>query len=259
MYEWLTTLLAEVHTPRFFLTNITSDVEHSLTTWPVTPPRSYQTFIQSFGAVQLFREQNFYQLQIFQHPAVCGERLAFGSLQSSYVSWEYRRGTLNNEPHVILITRDGSIWQNTHITFEEWLRNAVLNLRSTYLPSEWKAICRGPRPFSIDDERIVAIRRRFEIVRYAYDNGQYALEIQNRSDGHIPFLTLNVTYPDDRRHGGKWVPVGHIHPGESSKVTFTPSKGVSHPDNAIIEIAPDPRPEDREMYWEFRRWDASEQ
>ena len=71
----------------------------------------------------------------------------------------------------------------------------------------------------------------------------------NFSNRRLPFLSIGVRGPN--LIGGIWLPVSKIAPGETRVVEHDGYKCTA-PENQEAFALPDPWPEDRERYWEFK-------
>jgi len=87
------------------------------------------------------------------------------------------------------------------------------------------------------------------------DDGNAILEVENRSNVTLPFLSVGVKDVDDAiLVGTVWVDVGGIGPGETMYVTVDCYKDQISRDKLVLFYKPDPVPEERDRYWEFRKF-----
>jgi hypothetical protein len=73
----------------------------------------------------------------------------------------------------------------------------------------------------------------------------------------LPYLSLGIRGQlrppkTEPLHGGVWLPVSSISPGETRVVVKDCYKDLVDPREVEVFDQPDPEPEDRERYWEFR-------
>ena len=77
--------------------------------------------------------------------------------------------------------------------------------------------------------------------------------MENQSKRTIPFLSIGIQGKGGTvLVGGAWLSVGHIHPGEKIVITKDCYKGQISPDKLEAFDLPEPIPEKKERYWEFR-------
>ena len=78
-------------------------------------------------------------------------------------------------------------------------------------------------------------------------------EVTNGSHVRLPYLSIGIRSKDGRLIGGVWLPVSSIAPGETAIVEKDVYRDLVEPSAVEAYAKPDPDPEDRERYWEFRR------
>lgn len=107
---------------------------------------------------------------------------------------------------------------------------------------------------------IVKARKQFRwrVVGVA-PNKDLRFEIHNGSAMTLPYLSVGVRGKlRPPKHGplnGRvFLPVGPIRPGETKVVEFGCYKKLISPEDTEAFALPDPGPEDREQYWEFRTY-----
>ncbi len=119
--------------------------------------------------------------------------------------------------------------------------------------TEWRKIIEGPIPFSLEERHIVSARGKFKWkAQGVTEIGEIVIEVRNESDIVLPFLTFDVQFPGRDLVGGMYLPVSHIKPGETSLCTKMTYCRLSSVGDIELDLAPEPWPEDREYYWEFR-------
>jgi hypothetical protein len=139
--------------------------------------------------------------------------------------------------------------------FSDWLFDSYLWAKSRYTRAQWSRILNGARPFSKGELEIVRSRRQFRFELTGFDDdGNAILEVENRSNITLPFLSVGVKDVDDAiLVGTVWVDVGGIGPGEIMCVTVDCYKDQISCDKLVLFYKPDPVPEERGRYWEFRK------
>ena len=130
--------------------------------------------------------------------------------------------------------------------------------RKQYKKSEWGFIENGPPPFTEEELAVVEARKRFrwQVVGVA-PNGDLRFEVHNGSDMTLPYLFLGVRgklRPPNSGPlgGGARLPVGSVRPGRTATIEYGCYKKFVAPEDVEVFDLPDPGPEDREYYWEFR-------
>ena len=142
---------------------------------------------------------------------------------------------------------------NTRKTFKAWLFDACTRAREVYSVSEWDVIKLGSPPFSAYENSIANARKQFRWQQIGItQNGELMFEIENCSTMRLPYLTLLARSKDNTIDDFFWVSTHSISPGETHLITKACYKGIVSPAQLEISDAPDPLPEDRERYWEFR-------
>ena len=68
----------------------------------------------------------------------------------------------------------------------------------------------------------------------------------------LPYLSIGVHGTQGRVQGGIWLPVSHIPPGTTAIIEKGCYKDFLPPQDVETFELPDPGPEDRKVYWEFR-------
>jgi hypothetical protein len=112
---------------------------------------------------------------------------------------------------------------------------------------------RGPPPFTAEELAVVQARRQFSWrLVVVTSSGEVIYEVTNVSDRHLPFLSIGIRGKVGNLQGGVWLIVGHIAPGQTAVVAKDTYRGLLDPDDVEAYPLPDPEPEERARYWEFR-------
>ena len=137
--------------------------------------------------------------------------------------------------------------------FANWLVDRCNLARAQYTPSQWRQILDGPPPFNTEEQHIVVARKyyRWRLIGIA-PNGDLMFEVKNDSNMKIPFLSLGLRSTDGKFEGSIALSVGHLAPRESGIIVKPCYTGIIAPDQLFPFDLPDPGPEDRHAYWEFR-------
>jgi hypothetical protein len=269
MFEWLAQEIDKIKTRRFHVVGGPADdaLKAAIEGFEAPLPRSYKEFARRFGNARLFRRDLACRLGVWVPPmkeqSWNGEDLyGIGHYQSesAYLKASLLRGDYESP----VFEGDSGRQVKVANGFEEWLIKRYQAVRRTYGKKKWAEIVAGPAPFTPEEQRIVDARRRFTwrvlSITPACD---FLLEVHNGSDLILPFLSIGVqlkagTLVDgmrlkaDTMVGGIWLPVSHIHPGQMGKVECDAYKKLYDPSDIEFVPNPDPSPEDREYYWEFK-------
>lgn len=111
------------------------------------------------------------------------------------------------------------------------------------------------RPFSNREQQIVAARRQFIWRHIGFSKSGNALfEVQNQSQVRLPFLRIGVQgRGGSKLIGGAWLDVSDIAPGTTGKTERDCYKDMLGPEEVEFFAEPDPTPETRDDFWEFKR------
>lgn len=254
MYEWIDNELAPIKTRRFHVVN-TAPLpilnERAFPNTAILPP-SYKRFVAQFGTAFFFRDGNGYLIRVSERPWI-GEMdsklICFGGYEDRDACFHIDLLKRDSESAVIEAGRVKPIADS----FEAWLRRRFRSARRQYSPSQWREVVRGPSPFSRRELAIVAARRKFRWERTGVSpTGALRVKVTNDSNVVLPFLSIGVRSQVHRLQGGIWLPVGHVAPGTSAVVEHDGYKEQVRNEDVELFDLPDPQPEDRDRYWEFR-------
>ena len=76
-----------------------------------------------------------------------------------------------------------------------------------------------------------------------------------QTGGLVPFLSIGVRSRAGDLQGGIRLPVAHIAPGQLAVVAQDTYRDLIDPGDVEVYSLPDPEPEERARYWEFRPLD----
>ncbi len=260
MFEWLKDEMDRIKTRKFHVVDgPLSDEQRELVEQSDLPvPPSYKQFVIQFGNAKLYRQGSIYRVQVFNVPtdyrsddghvllhfgrtdialAYFRESMLVPGEESPVFEWEHEQGLLE--------AASG---------FEEWLKTRCFAARKLFAKKEWAAIEEGPPPFTEQEQAIVEARRKFrwQVIGIA-DNGNLMFEVHNGSNMVLPFLSIGVRAKNGKLNGGVWLPVSSIQPGKTCIIEKDCYKNWLLPEEVDVFEEPDPEPEDRDLYWEFRR------
>ncbi|HEX4999977.1 MAG TPA: hypothetical protein VFY29_17280 [Terriglobia bacterium] len=261
MFEWLDQQLAEIRTRRFHVVDgaATDDFRAAVLNSPLPAPPSYVEFVLRFGNARLYRMTglDLYWLRVFAAPrdvrSRAGEPLLYiGGYSESYAYLRTETLQPSIEAPIYESTKAAGI-RKVADSFERWLHSRASRARLRYKGQEWADILRGPDPFTLEEQSVVRARRQFmwRIIGVA-PGGELLYEVTNGSDRCLPFLSIGIRDRIGTLQGGVWLPVGHIAPGQTAVIAKDTYRGRLDPLDVEAYSLPDPIPEERERYWEFR-------
>ena len=262
MFEWLDEEIAAIKTRRFHRVD-GPDSESARRTAAETDgllPPSYVEFARRYGRASLYRmpRLDLYWLRVLAPPleaqAKSGDALVeVGGYdeQSAYFDEERLSENWGGESPVFEGSR-GRL-RKAADTFAEWLERRARAARKRYTKREWADVLRGPPPFTPEELAVVAARRlfRWRVVGVS-EAGDLRYEVTNGSGRTLPFLSVGIRSRAGRLVGGVWLSVGHIGPGETAVIEKDAYKDLVAPEDVEAYPLPDPEPEERDRYWEFR-------
>lgn len=255
-YSWLKQEILDIKTQKFhvFEKPMGDQFIYQIKDYKILPP-SYLEFISCFGGAKLYRVSNHYNIGIQFQPKEFFLRneekiLEFGFFDENNVYFRSLELRENFEAPIYQLS-------NNHLkkagdNFTEWLIESCRKDRSSYKKSEWKEILEGPSPFTQKELKIVEERRKFDWKIIGYDENDVVFCVKNKSSLSLPFLTLGVVAKDKSFEGAVRLDVSSIRPNHEALIKRDVYKDITAPDKLDIYSLPDPIPEDRKRYWEFR-------
>ena len=264
MFEWLVNEIAKVKTRKFYLVDgpLPADKRHLVEQSELPVPPSYKSFVLQFGNAKLYRLGSQYRVEVFASPRTDeserGEpRLCFGRTEDTVAYFKEALLVSGDESPIFEWQFEQGAEKQTANGFEVWLKKKCAKAKGRYTEKEWLEIEKGPVPFSDQEKRIVEGRQKFRwrVVGIS-DSGDIQFEVHNGSDLVLPFLSIGIS--GTRRasgttlNGGVWLPVGSVLPGQTAIIEKDCYKEWVNPTDVVAFVKPDPEPEDRDRYWEFR-------
>jgi hypothetical protein len=256
MFEWLDEELAAVKTPRFHQVQGPADqrLREAINKAAVQLPRSYRQFVLRFGNAKFYRQDlNGYALGVLAAPREAplpdGTRLyhiAWNDSASVYV----KSLDTGEEAPVFEYERER---ERRSGSFEEWLRRSCAAARRSYGRMKWAAILRGPAPFTEEERRVIAARRAIDWAALGPDNqGNQLFRVTNTGVQTVNWLTLGVRSKDRTLNGAVALDVSAVGPGQTATLARGCYRDLVRPEELEVFALPEPQPEDRDYYWEFR-------
>jgi hypothetical protein len=262
MYEWLDQELREIRWRRFHVVDgpasdrLRAAIEGSHI--PVSP--SYRQFALRFGNAKLYRVlgTDYWRIGVFAAPREAkrektGEDLLWvGNYGEVNIYFRADELVAGQETPIYQGGRNG--FRRVADAFDSWLQDCADRTREKFKKSEWQNILRGPDPFTSEELRIVEARRlyRWRVLGFS-DSGNVRFEVTNGSRARLPYLSVGIRAKDGSLDGGVWLPVATIAPGQTAIIEKDVYRGLLEPLNLEAYSEPDPEPEERERYWEFRK------
>jgi hypothetical protein len=264
MFAWLEEEISRIRTPKFHLIEgpASSELREAVEASDLPLPPSYKSFVVRFGNARLYRRSSYWLVQIYAGPREAetpgGEGLVnFGRTQTSLAYFKVDFLEPGGESPVFEWFGQGGFRQTAN-GFEEWLQAKCRAARRRFKKGEWEAIESGPAPFTDQERQRVEDRKHFRWRPVGIaPNGALRFEIHNGSTSTLPYLSVGVRgvlRPPNSGplEGGAFLPVASILPGETGTVDFDCYKKYISAETTEVFDLPDPGPEDREQYWEFR-------
>jgi hypothetical protein len=219
----------------------------------------YASFLREFGWAKLFTDYGDAPL-VSAYPL--SSRRRFKLSDGVYVGFGFRGEETalfsesdlfaRGESAVFREAAGGS--QRINDNFGEWLKVSYDRARSTFSARAWERICAGPKPFSRQQQRIVEARRKFTVRHTGFaKNGDATFSVRNDSDMTLPYYSLGVQGKGGTKLvGGVFLDVSSIPPGTEKSVRKDCYKESLRQDELEIFELPEPIPEKKEGYWEFK-------
>lgn len=270
MYEWLEKEITEIKTKKFHVIQTQEQLDISRTIpseiYSLLPP-SYIAFLSKFGRVKLYRENAYYQVGVLNPPQDkiirSGEKLLhIGYFNDSEAYFKYSLLKPGKESPVYEWTDEG--FEKIADSFSEWLTRRCEDARDTYTDLKWEEICNGSKPFTSEEEAIVAARNQFQwqVVRFD-ENRNLKIAVKNNSNIILPYLTIGMRATNPTDSGRIWesgihINVSNIQPGQERIIEHHIHQNLFTPINTEFFQPPDPLPEERDKYWEFQKLRTAE-
>jgi hypothetical protein len=262
MYTWLSKEIQTVKTPQFHLIQVTElEGVNNPIDWSLLP-LSYTTYIDQFGRSKLYRSGNGYLIEILATPYRELELdghvyVRFGIVGFTTMAC-FRLDQLSTgiEAPVYELEYWDSEYEveQTFPGFDVWLVHNSNAVKENMDEGDWDRLIKGPSAFNDKEKIIVNERKNFKFSLVGFTNtGDANILVQNQSQLTLPYLTIGVKWKDTNHSIQKiWLPTDGLQPGESRVVSHEVYKKFIPRESIELRILPDPQPEDREVYWEFK-------
>jgi len=258
MYEWLLAEMARVKTRKFYLTDGPLPTQKVMEDSKALIPPSYKAFILQFGNANLYRKAgDTYLVRVYANPREVesneGEPLLHFGRTDLSLAYFKRSLLVPGGESPVFVWRHHQGFRREAEGFEEWLGKSCKAAKNRFKKREWDAIQKGPAPFDERENGIIKARRKFDwrVVGTAA-NGDLLFEVHNGSEMTLPFLSIGVRKKNGEHIGSVGLAVFSLLPGQTVTIQQDCYKDRHPPETIEVFLKPDPEPEDRDVYWEFR-------
>ncbi len=257
MYEWLKQEILSIKTPRFHLVEgPKAGILEVFEALRPSLPSSYQKLVLEFGGVKLYRNARTNSYRIIVFPVPFKETLSSGIFiyhvgfhdgAKVYIKLDQMIGRCP------IFECEAGIEQEVANDFEEWLVRSCVSIRRKYTNEKWQYILRGPTPFSSAEEEIIEARRMIKWRVLGIDpDGNHIFEVENCGSRILPAITIGARSKNHRLNGAIQLDISRIGPGQRAVLHAACYKTLVPPVEIELFRLPDPRPEDREYYYELQ-------
>ncbi len=262
VYGWLEQELSEIRWKRFHVVDgsASDELRTAIEQSPIPVSPSYREFALRFGNTKLYQVLGtaYYRMNLHAAPREVQlkktdeDLLLIGRYGDVYVYFRVDDLLPGEDSPIYEGGRNG--FRRVGDNFHSWLEVRAHRMRKKYSKRDWIKILRGPDPFTEEELRIVEARRLFmwRVIGFG-EAGDLQFEVENGSSMRLPYLSIGIRAKDGSLLGGLWLPVSHIAPGETAIVEKHAYERQLEPSNVEAFVKPDPAPEERERYWEFRK------
>jgi len=217
---------------------------------------SYRQFVLKFGNARLYRNirNNSYRIGVFAGPrlAVLDDGTSIYHLGFHDGASVYVKPASSSTDLPIFEFEEGSE-EKLADSFAEWLEASCASARNAYGKEKWREILRGPKPFTAEEKEIVEARRfmRWRVLGIDAD-GNHLFEVVNEGRRSLASLTVGIRSKDGRLNGAVRLNTRHVGPGHTEVLHASCYKDLVPPQQVEVFALQDPKPEDRDYYWEFK-------
>jgi hypothetical protein len=257
MFEWLEREISEIKTPHFHVLGGPADQKMQdavrLSILPVSP--SYKEFVLKFGSARLYRSaRGSYLIRVFGGPVekILNDGVRIYHIAAHDGASVYVKAEAGSTKLPIFEYELGEE-EKVADDFEEWLTASCTRARKSYGKKKWTEILHGPKPFTAEEQEILETRRQIRWRVLGIDaNGDHIFEITNAGSRALPVLTVGIQSKDRQLNGAVRLDIGHIGPGQKGILHRSCYKKYKPPTEIEVFALPEPEPEERDYYWEFK-------
>ncbi len=253
-YKWLRDELGTIRTRDFHVVEGPTGAALRTLNNPELPA-SYREFVKDFGKAKLYKQKGGYSVGVLEIPEEGRDPdgsalLCLGHYGPARAYLRHSELNEGREPPIYEWGQAGL--KKVADSFEEWLNTRSAAARKRFTKRDWERVLKGPVPFTEDEKARVEARRAFKWrVLGPTDSGKVRFEVRNESDRVLPYLTIGVR-GGPNFEGAIWLPIAHVPPGVTALIEREVYSKQLNPDQVEFFDPGDPRPEDRDDYWEFR-------
>lgn len=257
-FDWLADEISACGTRKFYLVDgpLPTERRAAMENAHLPMPQSYKAFISRFGNANLYRKGSIYLVRIFAAPRceMCKKEEFWQFGQTDFALAYFKESSL-------ITGHESSVFEWRHSQgmrkaaggFEEWLIKKCMAAKKRFNKKDWEAIKSGPPAFNALEKAIIEARKAFKWrVAGMADDGDILFEVYNGSRIILPYLSIGVRKVSGEQIGGIWIPISSVLPGQTITIRKACYKDRFSPEEIEIFDLPDPSPEERDLYWEFR-------
>jgi hypothetical protein len=258
-FAWLEKEISEVKTRRFFDFDgrASRDLRRAIESSSLLVPDSYKAFVLQFGNAKLYKQRFGYALGVRAAPVEViskktGELLLmFGHYRGRYAY--FKADLLNDGQESPTFESHQGGLSEVADGFLAWLKMRSIAARKAIGVRRWAQVVQGPSPFTARETAIVEARRAYSWRLVGIDdNGDRLFEVHNGASIALPFYSIGIREKTGEFMGRVWLPVSNIEPGATAVIKHDCYKKYVDQANLDAHALPDPEPEDRDSYWEFK-------
>jgi hypothetical protein len=259
MFEWLEDELHTVQTPDFHVVTPPNTGGREMVLASKLPfPPSYRLFVSKFGEAKLYRAGMFrYKVYIYAFPkelVVDGKDRYWEFARTARGILYFKDALLAEEQETTIFGWYGDSLRTVSRDFDHWLRVTCGWARKSFKSEKWKAIMAGPKPFDERECEVIKARRKmlWKVDRIA-ECGNIVFHVENSSSTFLPYLTLGVMAKEQKFEiGCVYLNVSALAPGQSQYIEQNCYLEIYKPQDVEPFALPEPKPWEREYYWEFK-------
>jgi hypothetical protein len=257
MFEWLEQEISAIKTPGFHSVDgpVDEKLREAIVASPLQLPFSYRQFVLKFGNARLYRntENNSYRVGVFASPKASVLKdgttiyhLGFHDGASVYIKPSF-------DAAAVPIFEYEEDEEKVATSFDEWLKESCIDARKSYNSKAWAQILNGPKPFTPEENEIIKTRQLIHWKVLGVDvKGDHIFEVMNQGQQSLPAITVGIRSKDGRLNGAVRLNTSRIGPGQKEILHVNCYKELISPEQVEAFALPDPKPEDRSYYWEFK-------
>ena len=260
VYEWLENEVSNIKMKTIHcLGSCLEDDELSvlLKNYPYLPS-SYVEFVSKFGSAKLYKMKSYYKIGVLCPPKKItfpdGEKLLMiGHFDDSRVFFKSAYMSSNSESAIFEDDEEYNL-EKIADSFDEWIIKRCEDAEKFYIELEEERIKNNSESFNDKEFEIIEARKKIKWQKIGFSpDGDVRILVRNESNLTLPFLTIGFRGKNPAIEGRIWLPISHVMPGQEDIVEHSGyKKHVSGEENRDFYHLPDPTPEEKDRFWEFR-------